>query len=197
GFETANRVVTFIHRGLLTDPLNYDRPEVVNRPTNIHFVECKNVKITGITLKDPASWNQIYRKCKNVYIDGIHVDANSYWNNDGIDILNCDGVTIKNSYLDAADDILCFKSFDPSGICKNVVVDSCVVRSGANGLKFGSTNKGGFRNFKITNLKIFDTYRSAIALEAVDGGIIDNILIDGIEAKNTGNIIFLRIGDRR
>jgi hypothetical protein len=44
---------------------------------------------------------------------------------------------------------------------------------------------------------MFDTYRSAIALEAVDGGIIDNILIDGIKAYHIGNVIFLRMGDRR
>jgi len=197
GFLTANNLINYIQKGLVVDPLKLDRPQEVNRPTNIYFTECNNVKIIGITLKDPASWNQVYNQCKNVAVYGIHVDSKAYWNNDGIDIVDCDGVSIKNSDFDAADDVLCFKSFDPTKICQNVVVDSCVVRSSANGLKFGSTNKGGFRNFKITHLKMFDTYRSAIALEAVDGGIIDNILIDGIDARNIGNVIFLRIGDRR
>lgn len=196
GFITANRVVTYIHRGLINDPLRYDRPEVPNRPVNIYIRECKNVKITGVTLRDPASWNQIYAQCENVYIDGIYVDSKAYWNNDGIDILNCDGVVIKNSYIDAADDVLCFKSFDPSGICQNVTVDSCVVRSSANAIKFGTSSRGGFRNFKITNIKIFDTYRSVVAIEAVDGGTVENILIDGIKAYNVGNVIFLRVGDR-
>ncbi|TAN18722.1 MAG: glycoside hydrolase [Chitinophagaceae bacterium] len=197
GYVTANNLVTYIHLGLVTDPLNLDRPSEVNRPANIDFKECTNIKITGITLKNPASWNQIYDQCRGVYVDNIRVDSKSYWNNDGIDIVDCDGVTIKNSSFDAADDVLCFKSFDPSKVCQNVVVDSCVVRSSANGLKFGSTNKGGFKNFKITNLQIFNTYRSAIALEDVDGGGINNILIDGIKAYNIGNVIFLRVGDRR
>ena len=68
--------------------------------------------------------------------------------------------------------------------------------SSANGLKFGTANHGGFRNFKIRNLAIYDTYRSAIALESVDGGFLENIDIQYVDAKNTGNAIFIRLGHR-
>lgn len=196
GFITANNMVNYIHRGIYKDPLKLDRPNETNRPENIYFRECNNVTITNITLRDPASWNQTYDQCKNVYVDNIYVDSKSYWNNDGIDIVDCDGVVIKNSYFDAADDVLCFKSHDFKSMCQNVVVDNCVGRSSANGLKFGTVSRGGFRNFKITNLTIFDTFRSAITFAAVDGGIIENIVIDGVRSINTGNVIFLRIGDR-
>jgi hypothetical protein len=81
-------------------------------------------------------------------------------------------------------------------MCQNVVVDNCVGRSSANGLKFGTVSRGGFRNFKVTNLTIFDTYRSAITFAAVDGALIENIVIDGVRSINTGNVFFLRIGDR-
>lgn len=196
GFITANNMVTYIHKKLVVDPLKLDRPNETNRPQNIYFRECNNVTITGIFLKDPASWNQTYDQCKNLYVDGITVDSKAYWNNDGIDVVDCDGVVIKNSYFDAADDVICFKSHDATKICQNVVVDNCTGRSSANGLKFGTVSRGGFRNFKVTNLKIIDTYRSAITFAAVDGGIIENILVDGVKSINTGNVIFLRIGDR-
>ncbi len=155
GFITANNMVNYIHRGIYTDPLKLDRPNETHRPQNLYFRECTNVTITGITLRDPASWNQTYDQCKNVYVDGITVDSKSYWNNDGIDIVDCDGVVIKNSFFDAADDVICFKSHDAQSICQNVVVDNCVGRSSANGLKFGTVSRGGFRNFKVTNLTIF------------------------------------------
>ncbi len=196
GFITANNMVNYIERGIFTDPLKLDRPNETNRPQNIYFRECQNVTVTGITLRDPASWNQTYDQCKNLYVDDIYVDSKSYWNNDGIDVVDCDGVTIKNSYFDAADDVLCFKSHSPDHICQNVVVDNCVGRSSANGLKFGTVSRGGFRNFKVTNLTIFDTFRSAITFAAVDGGEIENIVVDGVRSINTGNVIFLRIGDR-
>ncbi|MBW8325278.1 MAG: hypothetical protein K0M50_10980 [Prolixibacteraceae bacterium] len=196
GFITANNMVNYIHRGIYTDPLKLDRPNETNRPQNVYFRECTNVTITDITLRDPASWNQTYDQCKNLYVDNIYVDSKSYWNNDGIDVVDCDGVVIKNSYFDAADDVLCFKSHSADHICQNVVVDNCVGRSSANGLKFGTVSRGGFRNFKVTNLTIFDTFRSAITFAAVDGGEIENIVVDGVRSINTGNVIFLRIGDR-
>lgn len=196
GFTTANNLVSLIHRGIFEDELLLDRPREWRRPENIYFRECVNVTITGITLRDPASWNQTYDRCKNVYVDGIHVDSKAYWNNDGIDIVDCDGVTIKNSYFDAADDVICFKSHDAGSICQNVVVENCVGRSSANGIKFGTVSRGGFRNFGIKNVTIFDTFRSAITFAAVDGGIIEDIEVDSIRSINTGNVIFLRIGDR-
>ena len=196
GFYTANNMVDNIHKGIVKDPLKLDRPNETNRPQNIYFRECNNIVITGITLKDPASWNQTYDQCKKLYVDSIKVDSKNYWNNDGIDVVDCDGVVIKNSFFDAADDVLCFKSHDPSKICENVVVDNCVGRSSANGLKFGTVSRGGFRNFKVTNITIYDTYRSAITFAAVDGGIVENILVDGVKSTNTGNVIYLRIGDR-
>ncbi len=196
GFVTANNLVNYIHRGIFKDELKYDRPRVWRRPQNIYFRECINVKITDITLRDPASWNQTYDQCKNLYVDNIYVDSKSYWNNDGIDIVDCDGVVLKNSYFDAADDVLCFKSHDANSICQNVVVENCIGRSSANGLKFGTVSRGGFRNFKIKNITIFDTFRSAITFAAVDGGLVENIEVDSVLSINTGNVIFLRIGDR-
>lgn len=196
GFEVATNTVDYIHRGLLNDPLSYDRPNATNRPTNIYFRECEDVTLTDITQKNPASWNLVIDQCKNVLINRIHIDSKAYWNNDGIDIVDCDGVVMKNSYIDASDDALCFKSHDATKLCQNVVVENCTVRSSASGLKFGTVNRGGFKNIKVTNLKVFDTYRSAITLQAVDGGIVENILIDSVEAINVGNAIYMRTGDR-
>ena len=65
GFETANHMVEYIHRGFVNDPLKLDRPNETNRPQNVYFRECTNVKVEGITLRDPASWNQTYDQCKN------------------------------------------------------------------------------------------------------------------------------------
>lgn len=49
---------------------------------------------------------------------------------------------------------------------------------------------------KIENIKVYDTFRSAIALETVDGGVLENIEVNNIVATNTGNGIFIRLGHR-
>ncbi len=198
GFTTANNRLNLIHRGFNpgNDVIPYDRPREWNRPQNIYFRECKNITIKDITLRDPASWNQTYDQCVNLYVDNIYVDSKSYWNNDGIDIVDCKDVVIKNSFFDAADDVLCLKSHSAEHMCENVLIDNCVGRSSANGLKFGTVSRGGFKNITVTNMTIYDTYRSAITFAAVDGAHIENILVDGVRSINTGNVIYLRIGNR-
>jgi polygalacturonase len=197
GFTVATNLVELIHNGVVNDPLKYDRPWEGRRPMNIYFRGCRNVVINGITLKDPASWNQTYDQCKNVIVDRITVDSKSYWNNDGIDIVDCDSVSVTNSYFDAADDGICLKSHSADFICQNVYIHNNTIRTSANGIKFGTASLGGFRNIKIINNLVFDTYRSAITFAAVDGGVVENITVDSLRSINTGNVIFLRIGERR
>ena len=168
----------------------------VGRSKNIYFMGCKGVTVKDITIKNSSDWVQDYRECTDVNIDHITVQSTAYWNNDGLDITDSKNVRITNCFINASDDALCFKSSNPKSSCENVYVDNCTLRSSANGLKFGTANAGGFRNFKITNLTIFDTYRSAIALESVDGGFMDHIDIRNVTAKNTGNAIFIRRGHR-
>jgi hypothetical protein len=126
----------------------------------------------------------------------MYVDSKAFWNNDGFDIVDCDSVALTNSYIDAADDGVCLKSHDATRFCNNILVQNCIIRSSANGIKFGTASYGGFRNIRLLNNKVFDTYRSAIALEAVDGGFLENVVVDSLQSLNTWNAIFLRIGER-
>jgi polygalacturonase len=196
GRAVAKNVVHLVHSGVLKDLFRNDRPQEDHRPMVINFRNCTNVIVKGVTIKNAASWVQTYDQCKNVEIDNIHVDSKAYWNNDGIDIVDCDGVRITNSFIDAADDGICLKSHDNKFFCNNIYVRNNTIRSSANAIKFGTASHGGFRNIQIINNKVFDTYRSAIALEAVDGGFMENVVVDSLRAVNTGNAIFLRLGER-
>ena len=197
GWEVANNLVQYIHLGLVNDPLKYDRPNETNRPENIHFRECQNVTVSRITLRNPASWNQQYDQCRHLVIEDQTVDSKNYWNNDGVDIVDCSDVVIRNCTMDAADDVFCFKSHSVDGVCENVTVENCYGRSSANGIKFGTMTRGHFRHFRIRNIVLRDTYRSAITIACVDGGQVEDIEIDGLRATHTGNPLFLRFGDRR
>ena len=72
----------------------------------------------------------------------------------------------------------------------------CDIRSSASAVKFGTASWGGFRKVYVHDIKVSDTFRSAIAIESVDGAQIDSILVERIDAKNTGNPIFMRLGQR-
>lgn len=175
---------------------NNKRPKEYMRPQLIEFVSCTNVKLSDVSLINSASWVQTYLNCKNVLIEGVSVYSDSYWNNDGIDILDSKNVSIKNCDINSGDDAICLKSIDKTGenFCDNIVISNCKVRSSASAVKFGTAADGDMRNVLIENIKIRDTYRSAIAIEAVQEGTIENVLVRNIKAKNTGNAIFLRVG---
>jgi len=198
GYQVAQNILSMIHKGIIKDDkLSNDRPNEGLRPQNIYFKGCKNIVIREITIKNPASWNQQYDQCKNLLVENITVDSKNYWNNDGIDIVDCDSVIVRNSYFDASDDAICLKSHRAEFLCQNVIIVNNMIRSSANGIKFGTFSVGGFKNIEIINNTVFDTYRSAITFATVDGGIIENIRVDSLRSLNTGNAIFLRIGERK
>ena len=196
GFSIATRFIDFVHLGVIEDDLRNDRLQEAKRPENIHFYQCEGIVIRDILLKDPGCWNQQYDKCRDILVERVHVDAKSYWNNDGIDIVDSSDVIIRDCFFDAADDVYCFKSHSNDGVSENILVENCVGRSSANGIKFGTYTRGKFKNFKFKNIKIYDTYRSAITIATVDGATIEDVEIDGIESIHTGNPIFLRTGTR-
>lgn len=197
GSEVVMDLIDLLGKDVLKDPSwKTSRPHEFNRPMLLAFVNCTNVKVSGITLKNAACWVQTYKQCTGVTIDSIRVISTDYWNNDGIDIDNSRNVKITNSFINAADDGICLKSGSKSGSCENIYVANCTIRSSASAFKIGTASFGSFKNIKVRNLTIYDTYRSAIAIEAVDGAILQDVDIQNVKAANTGNALFIRLGHR-
>jgi len=199
GRRLALNIDSLFYIGQL-DPKKYNhqekRPSEVIRPQIIEMVNCKNTRITGITLKNASCWVQTYDRCQNLAIDSIRVDSDAYWNNDGFDISDCRNVRVTNCFVNAADDGICLKSEYKDHWNDSIYIANCTVRSSASGLKFGTASLGGFKNVKIENIKVYDTFRSAVAIESVDGGTLENIEINHVVAVNTGNGIFIKLGHR-
>ena len=203
GLQLALHVDSLFYKGTV-DSANYNfgdkRSKVTVRPQIIEFVNCRDIKVTGVTIRNAASWVQSYLQCRDLEVDGIRVESDSYWNNDGIDIIDCKQVRISNSYFNCSDDGICLKSYnhprDKTTFCDSIYIGGCTVRSSASAIKFGTASNSGFKNVTIENIKVFDTYRSAIALESYHNGILENVLIQNVKAKNTGNAIFIRLGKR-
>ena len=194
GFDCALNFLNQVHLGNLTDDTKNDR--VTKRPKLIYFRECDNVAIEGVNLRNAAEWTLVCDQCEHLTISGILMDSKNYWNNDGIDLVDCRHVLVKDCFIDAADDAICLKSHSAAHLCEDIEIRNCIARSSASGFKFGTVSRGGFKNIRIINNKVFDTHRSAITIQSVDGGEIDNILVDSLEAVNTSNAIYLRTGIR-
>ncbi len=166
------------------------------RPFLIAFRNCQHVKIQGVTMRNPCCYTQNYLRCSDLIIEGIKVESTNYWNNDGIDISDCRNVKVSNCDVNSEDDSICLKSERGGKGCWDVDVSDCRIRSSGNAFKCGTASWGGFHRIRARNLTVFDTFRSAIALESVDGGVLEDVVIEHVRATNTANAIFLRLGGR-
>ena len=199
GRKLALQIDSLFYAGLL-DSADYNfvdlRPSHFIRPQILEFVNCTNINIKNVTLKNSSCWVQTYDRCDHITIDSVHVDSDAYWNNDGIDIQDSKNVRITNCFVNSSDDGICIKSQSPEHTCDSIYISGCTIRSSGSAIKFGTVSHGGFKNMTIENIKVYDTFRSAIAIECVDGGDLENVLVNNIEAVNTGNAIFIRLGQR-
>ena len=181
--------------------------EDMNRPFLIRLVNCRDVRVEGLRLQDSATWMQHYLGCERVMVRGIHV-----WNyknqcNDGIDLDGCKDCVVSGCVFESDDDGITLKStFErPS---ENIVISDCIARSHASAIKMGTESSGGFRNITIANcvvtsppadVKVFNGVcrgLSGIALEIVDGGVLENITVANVVIEGVTTPIFLRLGNR-
>lgn len=174
----------------------HPRPYEYVRPQIIEMQNCKRVILRDITLRDAACWVQTYRSCEDLLIERITVRSTGYWNNDGIDIVDCRRVRILDCDIDSADDALCLKSDPPGPGCEDIVVKRCKLASRASAIKFGTGSHHGFKRIHISDIEVRDTYRSVVAIQTVDGAIIDDVRVERVKATNTGNAFAIRLGHR-
>jgi len=165
------------------------------RPYLIRLITCRNVTVKDITLKNSPMWVQHYLACDDVNISGITVKSRCNGNNDGINIDCCRRVRISDCNIWSGDDAIVLKS-TAARACENVAISNCVLSSLCNGIKFGTESNGGFKNVVVTGCAIYDTNLAGIALEIVDGGTLDRVVVSGITMKNVRSPIFLRLGNR-
>ncbi len=163
-----------------------DKVEAVyTRPFLLAFIHCTNVRVRSLTLRNSAYWVQNYLDCDNVLIEGLTVRSAVNGNNDGIDIDGSRNVRVANCDIKTADDALCLKASYTD--CQRVVVENCLLSSGCNGFKCGTASIGGFKDITVSNCIVYDTVDSGIALEIVDGGVMDGVVVRGFVMRNVGS----------
>ena len=188
-------------------PKLQETDEGITRPHLMRFICCKGVTVSGVTLRNSGCWMQHYLACDDVRISGVRVFNRNNYNNDALDLDGCHNVVVSDLIADSDDDGITLKSTSPR-CCENVAISNCVVSSRCNAIKLGTETNGGFRNISITGCVVkpsqvqtpkyfgFDHGISAISLEIVDGGVMENVSVSGIVVEGTESPIFIRLGNR-
>lgn len=186
----------FEYASWIKAPPVHPRPDERERPLLLSFYYCTNVVVRDVELRNGASWMNTYHYSRGVTIDGVKVIGRGFWNNDGIDLCDTSDVLVQNCFIDSADDSICLKSHAVNGMSENIVIRNCKIRSSGSAIKFGTASAGVFRNIRIENIEVYDTFRSAIAIESVDGSDISDVVVSDVRARNVGNGLFVRLGSR-
>ena len=205
-----------------TAPFGYPNPRDAVEPgwgnKAISLKLCRNVIIRDVSILHGGHFAILATGVDNLTIDNVKIDTNR----DGIDVDACKNVRISNCTVNSPfDDGICPKSSYALGyarVTENVTITNCQVSGydegtlldgtykrdfrNANGtfsptgrIKFGTESNGGFKNITINNC-VFD-YSRGLALEAVDGALLEDVTISNITMRDISNSpIFLRLGSR-
>jgi hypothetical protein len=96
---------------------------------NLKFYDCNRVRIEGVGLVNSAIWCVNLFHCIDVEIDGINVFGQWRYNTDGVDIVNCRNITLKNSFVHSFDDTVTVKGIDRyrEECNTDILIENCVL----------------------------------------------------------------------
>jgi polygalacturonase len=149
------------------------------------LVKCDHLRITGVALRDAASWFIHPVGCDDVLIEGISIVGDlRVPNNDGIDPDHCRNVRIANCFIQTGDDAIVFKNtllcdqWADLGPCENITVTGCVIVSRSSALKIDEV-WNDCRNIVFDSCVIYASNRG-MCIQSRDRGNIENVLFSNI-----------------
>jgi polygalacturonase len=184
---------------------------------SISLKNCRNVTLRDISILHGGHFAILATGVDNLTIDNLKIDTNR----DAIDIDCCRNVRVSNCSVNSPwDDGICLKDSYGLGFARStdhVTITNCYVTGGyeegtmldatykrfapdvkvpRNGrIKFGTESNGGFRNITVSNCVIEDC--RGIALESVDGAVLEDVAITNITMRDIVDVpFFLRLGSR-
>jgi polygalacturonase len=189
--------IAIVGEGKIQGDLNIGNLRNPRGPCIFEPIECKHVRLEGISINYRRMWAMHLTYCDDVHVKDLTIRSTRN-NGDGIDIDSCRNVRIEKCDIDAGDDAIVLKSgrgMEAVRIARpteNVTVEDCRLGSDFAGFAIGTEMSGGVRNVKFSNCT-FTRGANAIFIKSRTGrgGFIENV--EGTNLKADGAKAFLRI----
>lgn len=171
------------HAALVADCENDNTIPGRVRPRLINLSNCQNVRISGLTLKNGASWNVHMIYCDHIVTDHCTFVSEGVWNGDGWDPDSSADCTLFAGRFHTGDDAVAIKSGkNPEGNAINrpsrhIRVFDCVSHAG-HGICMGSEMSGGIEDVGIWDCDLAGS-SSGIEIKATKkrGGYVRDIWV--------------------
>jgi polygalacturonase len=170
--------------------------EEPRRPRLIILIECRDVRVEGVTIQNSPSFHLVPSECENVLITNVTFRAPSDApNTDAMDPSACKNVRIIGCTIDVGDDNIAIKSgrkvAGREAAVENIWVERCTFLEG-HGMSIGSETAGGVKNLVVTNCT-FNGTTSGIRIKSGRGrgGLVENLVYTDITMTNVDYPIYL------
>lgn len=152
------------------------------------IVNCKNVHIKDVTLRNSVSWNMKITGCDNVLIDNVKIFGVD-GNNDGIDVCGSRNVRVKNCFIRSTDDCLAVKGYN-TGDVEDIVFENCVLWNDyANPMRIGGIRADYAKNIIYRNIDVIHNAGGYPAIAFLEGNRakISDVLFENIRIEDNSN----------
>lgn len=159
----------------------------------VYFDTCKNVRVSGIRLIEPAQWGLTMICCEDIWCTDLFIYGHERIpNNDGIHLCYCRKVTIHGCHIHTADDAIALTSerggnSDEDALhwsaeemvnppwCEQITISDCVLSSRGSGVRIG------FMDDFVRDVRIHDCILPSVhrgfLVSARNNGRVENVLV--------------------
>ncbi len=170
------------------------------RPRLIQFFAAQNVRLENLSLYRAGFWTVHICYSQEITVYNVIIRNNEGGrgpSTDGIDIDSSRKVLVEKADITCNDDALCMKAGrDSDGLrvarpTEDIVIRDCIVRDAAAGVTFGSETSGGFKNVKISGIKVYHPTPVGILFKSAQtrGGNISGIEISDIFTQDVPVVV--------
>jgi polygalacturonase len=172
----------------------------VVRPRLVHIRDAKDVKVSGIQLRNSGFWTLHLFQCVGALVENVRItnpmEPVHAPSTDGIDIDSCSNVTVRGCYLAVDDDCIAIKcgkgprAHLENRPVENVLVENCEFGYGHGVLTLGS-EATTVRNVTFRNCRVAgDNHLVRFKLRPDTRQLYDNITYEDIVVQGKGGEVF-------
>lgn len=165
------------------------------RPRLVYLVDCEDVMLQGVTLRNSPSWTVHPLRCRRVHLLDVTIDAPpGSPNTDGMNPESCEDVTIAGCRISTGDDCIAIKAgkVEPDrpapAPTRRVRISNCHMVRGHGAIVIGSETSGGVYGVHASDCRFestdrglrIKTRRGRGASAIVDGVRLENVAMDRV-----------------
>lgn len=187
--------IVLVGQGTLQGEATVGKGRDPRGPVLFEPVNCRGVRIEGLTLKNANVWTVHPTFCQDVVLSHVHCDTHGK-NSDGLDPDSCQRVRIEDCTFSTGDDCISLKSgkgLQGATVARpteDVLVTGCTFVQGHGGVAMGSELSGGIRRVRVEHCAFqggADTLNNALLIKSAAGrgGFVEDVTAEDLTVSGT------------